>query len=193
MRKARTVEIPDAPMKKGQYEKLLKHGVNSTVWYAQNYPCGEKKLRERLQKKGYREGVVEVIQDDGEVIQRYLIDNIIDQVRDKSSMLLDEESIAESMIDSIIRSGKNAQAAWTRCSKRGISREVFDKVVAERFTQDDVDEAMERAAEKIFRSSTYRKKEQNFDKRSYFMKSMMTKGFSLDDAMELFYQHEGQS
>lgn len=192
-RQRKTVEIPqDRPLKEKEYQRIKKYAYNTTLWYAQRYPSGKSKLIDRLIRKGYPVDGVMVESEDGEEVNKDVIAEVIQSLQSDNDELMNEHNIAENVISSYLRSGKNVKNAWFKCMQKGVSRTVFDEVVEKYVTQEDINDALDIAGRKILRSSTYKKKEKEFEKRNTFLKSMMTKGFDFSDASQWYEDNKDE-
>lgn len=193
----RKIELdPSTPISKKKYERIVKHGYHSLVWYAERYPSGHGKLKERLIRKGFpKEKITVIIPEDhidgveSKTEEHDLIADTIDMLSEHRPDLADEKIVAETIIRSHLSSGKGINSAWSSFMKKGVSRDVYEEILEQYKDSRDSDDALDRAGERILSSSSYNKKTTEFERKTVFAKAMMRKGFNLSDAYDWYEEN----
>lgn len=192
MKKARIVEIPeDRPLTEDEYEKLSKHAFNSSVWTLGRSRKSEREIRDKLQQKGYVAHDVLVKKEDVSLDDARpatysvnIIDDLIEQL--KSLQYIDDEYTAQMIAESELRRGKGPVAIKMKLQQKGFTQDIINETLEEHTVEDDVAEAIQRAADAYTRKSVYRKEANSFMKKQKLMKHLATRGFSFPDINQYF-------
>lgn len=180
-KKARTVEIDSSkPLSFEEYDELLRHARNSSMWYVGRFPSHSTKLRKRLYEKGYpREDVTHYDLED-ELVES----NIVDETMAELELLhmLDDANYIEGRFRTFLARGKGLDIAAREMIFGGIPEdevlEVRESLEGE--LSSELDEAVQRAAEKIMRSTPFRKAERSWQKSMVLSGGLRAKGFDRD-------------
>lgn len=180
-KKARTVEIdPNRTLSFEEYDDLLRHARNSSMWYLGRFPSHSSKIRQRLYEKGYPKEDVKHLGLDGEVE----LSNIVEDTMVELDLLhmLDDELYIESKLKSSIAKGKGASLAARELKYNGIPENEIEAVLdtLEDELEDRQNEAVDKAAQKVMRSSTFRKAEKAWQKSMVLSGGLRAKGFDRD-------------
>lgn len=180
-KKARVVEIdPDATLSYSEYDELLRHGRNSSMWYLGRFPSHSTKIRQRLHEKGYPRDDVRKETSEGTVEFGNLVDEIMEEL--ELLHMLDDRLYIESKLKSTIAKGRGSSLAVRELKYKGIPEEEIEAVLEE--LEGDLDsellEAVTKAAEKIMRSSPFRKAERAWQRSMVISGGLRAKGFDRD-------------
>lgn len=180
-KKARTVEIdPTKTLELNEYDELVRHARNSSIWYLGRFPSHSTKIRERLYEKGYPREAVKHLDIEDEVQES----NIVDEVMHELELLhmLDDQLFIESKIKAAIYKGKGTSLAARELKYKGIPEEEIEAVLEG--LEDELDsqllEAVDKAAQKIMRSTPFRKAERSWQKSMVLSGGLRAKGFDRD-------------
>lgn len=180
-KKARVVEIdPDGTLSYSEYDELLRHGRNSSMWYLGRFPSHSTKIRQRLYEKGYPREDVRRKNSEGDVELGNLVDEIMEELQ--LLHMLDDRLYIESKLKSTIAKGRGTALAVRELKYKGIPEEEIEAVLEglEDELDSDLSAAVERAAEKIMRSSPFRKAERGWQKSMVLSGGLRAKGFDRD-------------
>jgi len=177
-KKARTVEIdPNKTLGFDEYDELVRHARNSSMWYLGRFASHSSKIRQRLYEKGYPKDDVKHLGLDGELE----LSNIVEDTMAELELLhmLDDELYIESKLKASIAKGKGASLAARELKYNGIPEDEIDAVLdtIEDELEDRQNEAVDKAAQKIMRSTPFRKAERSWQKSMVLSGGLRAKGF----------------
>lgn len=181
MKKARTVDIPvDRPLTFDEYTDLCKHAINSGIWNATKYNKNSWQIREKLLMKGYLDGSVYYIDTDGTEKQADIISDTLKHLIERD--FLNDKDLAENFVYNSAMSGVSLLIIRQKMSMKLFPSYMIDEVVnnfTEKYGDTDSD-GLAKAAEKLSRSSSFRKLDE-IKKKQKFMRVLVSKGFSYSD------------
>lgn len=187
-KKARTVEInPDAVLEFDAYDDFLRHARNSSMWYLGRFPSHSSKIRQRLFDKGYPRDEIAHLNSIGEVEHSNIVDEAMKEL--ELMHMLDDELYIESKLKSSIAKGKGTSLAVRELRHNGIPEDEIEAVLEALGDELDngLSEAVNRAAEKIMRSTPFRKASAGWQKSMVLSGNLRAKGFdreTVDNWME---------
>lgn len=193
-KKARTVEIdPDKVLEFDEYDELLRHARNSSMWYLGRFPSHSSKIRQRLYEKGYPREDVTYRSVSGELEQGNLVEDSMAEL--ELMHMLDDELYIESKLKSSIAKGKGTSLAVRELKFKGVPEEEIAAVLEaiEDELEGELTEAVAKAAEKAMRSTPFRKAAKGWQKSMVLSGALRAKGFDrdtvdnwMDDNSEIF-------
>lgn len=180
MKKAREIVIPDdRPLTYKEFVDFRDHAYNSASWYATEYARTEHQIIEKLLKKGYVEGEVSYLDEDGNEQTFDIIEWVLCKLRDY--YMVDDEALARRFVERELGNGKGAQWIRTKLAAKGIPHEAITELLDELKLDDATVEAVAKTAERFMNTSVYRKQPDSFKKRQRLVQHLLSRGFSFDD------------
>lgn len=187
-KKARTVQVDlTKTLKYTEFDELLRHARNSSLWYAGRYPSHSSKLKERLYEKGYPKDSVTYENMEGSVEQGNLVDLAISEL--EMLHMIDDQLYVESKLKSGIAKGKGLHLVARELQYKGIDESEIEAALD--LLEDDLtaelEASIQKAAEKAMRSMPYRRAQQGWQKSMVISGVLRSKGFdrdSVDNWME---------
>lgn len=180
-KKAKTVEIDsNKTLSFSEFDDLLRHARNSSLWYVGRFPSHSTKLKKRLYEKGYPEESVSHENSEG-VVEK---SNIVDLAMEELQLLhmIDDQLYIESKLKTEVSKGKGLSLAVRELKYKGIPEEEIDTVLEN--IEDSLDTelfaAVQKAAEKAMRSTPFRKAENGWRKSMIVSGALRAKGFDRD-------------
>lgn len=177
-KKARVVEVDTSKVLDWDtYDDLLRHARNSSMWYLGRFASHTSKIRQRLADKGYPREDVRYLSIGGDIETANIIDETIVELQ--LLHMLDDELYIESKIKSSIAKGKGTSLVVRELKFSGIPEEEIEAVLEgiEGELDDSLMEAVAKAAEKIMRSSPFRKADKAWQKSMVLSGNLRAKGF----------------
>lgn len=175
MKRARVVEIPDRTLTFEEFDDLYSHAIKSSNWYLSKYPAHSVTVANRLYKKGYPKGEVTYVDITGEECSTDIVKYAVKTL--KNSGLLDDERFIEKKINSGLSKGKGISLVIRELSFTGIDRDEIESVVAQLNLQESEIDAIEKAASKEFRKSSFQKLNSDNQKYWRMRSALFAKGF----------------
>lgn len=177
-KKAKTVEIdPNKTLSFSEFDDLLRHARNSSLWYVGRFPSHSTKLKKRLYEKGYPEEAVSH-ENSGGVIEK---SNIVDLAMEELQLLhmIDDRLYIESKLKSEVSKGKGLSLAVRELKYKGIPEEELEAVLEtiEEDLDSDLLAALQKAAEKAMRSTPFKKADNGWRKSMIVSGALRAKGF----------------
>lgn len=189
---AKQVQIPDGPMPKKDYDKLLNYLSNSGIWYAGNgSPCSYL-IRAKLVKKGVPEDGLEVLVD-GERVWKNPVDEIIVQLHE--FLLIDDDEYINNFVRRAMLGGKGIFAAKMKLRQKGIPMEAIDSALEDSDFEEAGLEVLEKAlawslnTNPVKREMDKRAKGEHHNLRGAILKYLNGRGFSFQEAQEFLEGH----
>lgn len=180
MKKARQIEIPeDRSLTWDEYTDFNSHAVKSSSWYASNYTRNSQQIRDKLYNKGYPKGEVPVLLQDGTTVYKDMVEDTVVQMIDW--LLIDDRQYATSVINAQISRGVGISKVKSMLSQKGVDRELAEELLEELDLDDKVSDAVDKAAERVLRSSAYLKLGEGWPRQQRLTQQLLSKGFSFDD------------
>lgn len=186
MKKARKVEVPsDRNLTEKEYNDLNDHAFNSSMWQASNYTRSEKQIREKLYEKGYPKDEVTVDFRFG-LETKNMVEDAVNRLIDLR--IIGDEKLAEDIIRLQLSKGNGLMKAKMSAFQKGVSFDVINEVVEsleeDNLLEDSINEALDKAARQIIRTSSYYREEDKRKRDQKFVQKLVTKGFSFSDIAE---------
>lgn len=180
MKKAREIEIPeDRNLTWEEYCDFNNHAVKSSTWYASNYSRNSSQIRDKLYRKGYPRDEVAVDMPDGTTEYKNMVEDTL--VYLVEAMLLDDRGYAESVIRGQLSRGVGLSKIRSALMQKGVDSELANELLEEMDLEDRVTAAVDKAAERVLRSSAYRKLPEGWPRQQKLTQQLLSKGFSFDD------------
>lgn len=180
MKKARQIEIPqDRDLTWEEYFDYSEHAMKSSSWYATNYNRNSQQIRDKLYAKGYPQGEITVKLKNGETLIKNMVEDTIDRLTE--SLLIDDRQYATSIIRIQIDRGNGISKVRSALMQKGVDRELTDELLQELDLDDKISEAVDKAAQRVLRSSAYLKQPEGWARQQRLTQQLLSKGFSFDD------------
>jgi len=178
-KKAKKVEIPEGIIDFKEYEKLLSHIHNSALWYATNYPRNSGYLKEKLYDKGYPRESSQYKDLDGSIKEVNFVEEAVNKMIDIS--MIDDETYAESLFELLVEKGKSLSVIRFELRQKYVDPLTIETLL-ENFDNDEkIIESIDKSAQKILRSSTYKKQDTDMKKNQKLIQGLMSKGFNYSE------------
>lgn len=171
------------------FQKLLKHAKNSGMWYCQNTAgITSSKIKEKLLAKGYPNRAVKCETEDG-IQDINFIDEVIDYL--KASYLLDDNAAAKNMLQNLLNKGFGPNRIESDLKQSGVDAEIIEDLLEEldESSNNDVRDALENAAVKIMRKSSFQKAEK-WKQKMILSRDLWAKGFTAYDVEQFLVDFE---
>lgn len=180
MKKARQVVVPeDRPLTQEEYQDLSEHAYNSSLWYAGEYLRTSQQVRDKLYRKGYPRGSVEVQQSPGgPLLAVNMVEDVIVQLESKE--VISDRLYAEHVIKTKVAGGVSLMRAKQEVQAKGISRELADEVGEDLEEEAAEEKGFERAFSLAMKAPAVRQAKDPWARKKKIMTILARKGYSLD-------------
>lgn len=196
-KKPKTVEIGEEITEK-EYQRFLKYGINSSIWYVTTYGRTTHETKDRLLKKGYpnHETAVKFVNKDKitgvvetEIKNIFILEEVIENL--EKNMILNDRGLVEAALFSSFSNNHAMSKIIRKLSTRGIDREMIDEEVeklTEIYDEEEQREAeydgVDRLASRMVESYTFVKITDPWKKKNKLMTSLVRKGYGFDLVQE---------
>lgn len=180
MKRARKIELPDdgvVPYK--EYLKIKEHVRNSIIFYAVNLSKNSAEIKDAMSRKGIPVGTVLTVSkmDDSTEVHDVASEEIEALLE---AGVIDDEYLCTSKAQSLSRRGLSAQSVKNKLRMKKFDPELIEKTVSEIYDEELENDSALKAASKIMRSSLFKKKSTDYEKRSVLYSKMRSLGFDSD-------------
>lgn len=159
-----------------KYVQYVQYGYNYGCWYVSNYGKSERAVIDKLKEKGFVDSNVNVFSVDDVVVECNLLREVIDKLKD--TYVLDDNSLIEIKVDSMLDAGKSLLYIRRNLSSKGFSMVDVQRYI-DSLDSDDVEfEGLDKEALKIVHSSKFEKLSNDYEKRGIIYKRLAYRGFS---------------
>lgn len=183
MKQARQIEIPEnRNLTWEEYLDFSGHAANSSMWYASNYTRNSNQIREKLYAKGYPKGEVEVDLPEGGSDFKDMVEDTVERLVE--SLLIDDRQYATSVINSQLSRGLGISRIRSALIAKKVDPELAQELLETLDLEDQTNEAIDRAAKKVVKSSAFLKLEPGWPRQQKLTQQLASKGFSFSDISE---------
>lgn len=183
VKKARQVEIdPFKTLEYNTYDDLLNHAYNSSMWYATTYVRCSGQVRKKLLDKGYPDSLIKVKGNDGKFFEVNFIDKAVNRLIDFG--VIDDEAYARAFVESKLNKGIGLSKIRFELALKGVNEGIIEDTCDE-IESTSVDNALLKTAERITRSSSFKRLDSSFKRKQKLVSGLMGKGFSYPDISTL--------
>lgn len=183
MKQARQIEIPEnRSLTWEEYLDFSGHAVNSSMWYASNYTRNSNQIREKLYAKGYPKGEVEVDLPEGGTEFKDMVEDTVERLVE--GLLIDDRQYATSVINSQLSRGLGISRIRSALIAKKVDPQLAQDLLDTLDLEDQTNEAIDRAAKKVVRSSAFLKLEPGWPRQQKLTQQLASKGFSFSDISE---------